>query len=114
MPPLVLFVQRQNLWKFMREKLGVEEPQEVWRPLFKKYNQTAKALRCDSFRRAMCRWIMWSVMVEALVHVKEIHDTSQLFFGHGSTALRMPSLKCMSRTSERVKVGPLAPPGVPP
>ncbi|CAN0424117.1 unnamed protein product [Pylaiella littoralis] len=36
---------RRNLWRFMEEKLGIKEPQEVWRPLFKKYNQSAKGLR---------------------------------------------------------------------
>eukprot|EP00904_Undaria_pinnatifida_P007683 jgi/Undpi1/4044/HiC_scaffold_16.g07411.m1 len=36
---------RQNLWRFMSEKLGIEEPEKVWRPLFQKYNQTAKGLR---------------------------------------------------------------------
>lgn len=38
-------VQRQNIWRFMRERLGVEEPESVWRPLFEKYNQTLAALR---------------------------------------------------------------------
>ncbi|CAN0173431.1 unnamed protein product, partial [Hapterophycus canaliculatus] len=29
----------------MSEKLGIEEPEKVWRPLFQKYNQSAKGLR---------------------------------------------------------------------
>ncbi|CAN0178896.1 unnamed protein product [Ascophyllum nodosum] len=33
------------MWRFMSEKLGVEEPEKVWRPLFQKYNQSAKGLR---------------------------------------------------------------------
>ena len=44
-PPIINH-QRQNLWRFMSEKLGIEEPEKVWRPLFQKYNQTAKGLRC--------------------------------------------------------------------
>ncbi|CAM9388038.1 unnamed protein product [Scytosiphon promiscuus] len=36
---------RHNLWRFMSEKLGIEEPEKVWRPLFQKYNQSAKGLR---------------------------------------------------------------------
>lgn len=30
----------------MRERLGIEDPQKVWRPLFEKYNQTVAGLRC--------------------------------------------------------------------
>lgn len=29
----------------MRERLGVEDPEKVWRPLFQEYNQTLKGLR---------------------------------------------------------------------
>eukprot|EP00752_Nemacystus_decipiens_P018544 g16627.t1 len=36
---------RQNMWRFMREKLGIEDPEKVWRPLFQMYNQSAKGLR---------------------------------------------------------------------
>ncbi|CAN0252445.1 unnamed protein product, partial [Ectocarpus sp. 12 AP-2014] len=36
---------RQNMWRFMSDKLGIEDPEKVWRPLFQKYNQSAKGLR---------------------------------------------------------------------
>lgn len=38
-------VKRRNMWRFMNERLGIEEPEKVWRPLFQKYNQSAKGLR---------------------------------------------------------------------
>lgn len=47
-------VQRQNMWRFMSEKLGIEEPEKVWRPLFQKYNQSAKGLRCLFFAVSAC------------------------------------------------------------
>lgn len=33
------------MWRFMSEKLGIKDPENVWRPLFEKYNQSAKGLR---------------------------------------------------------------------
>lgn len=62
----------------MSEKLGVEEPEKVWRPLFQKYNQSAKGLRwgksCDCKQR-----------VERLTPFPFWHDTQTCF-----VSLRVP------------------------
>ncbi|CAM9888268.1 unnamed protein product [Choristocarpus tenellus] len=36
---------RANMFSFMEKQMGIKEPEVIWRPLFKKYNQSAKALR---------------------------------------------------------------------
>lgn len=42
---------RNNLWKYMNVKFGIpiEKAEEVWRPLFRKYNQSLRGLRAGGF-----------------------------------------------------------------
>jgi hypothetical protein len=42
---------RNNLWKYMNTHHGVpvERAEEVWRPLFRKYNQSLRGLRAGGF-----------------------------------------------------------------
>lgn len=47
---------RKNLWRYMEEDLHIEHPITVWRPLFKKYNQSLRGLIAEGYQVDAARY----------------------------------------------------------